>query len=91
MNIFNIGLKPYQIDALDQYFIAREAMTLVERRGLEDPVEYKEESINSKCFAFWFVLRKIIQDRPLFFWAGVAAFVYLGAQLFLAWVAKLLG
>lgn len=80
MIILNFGLQAYQKAAMDEYFAVRATMNPEERAKLEDPVEYKDEAIRSRWFAFWFVLRKIIQDRPIFFWGGVAGFVFVAVQ-----------
>lgn len=91
MGIMYYGLKPYQKEALINYFNARSLMTPIARAELEDPIEYSEEAIQSAWFAFWLVLRKIIQDRPIFFWSGILAFVVVITHNMASWIIKLLG
>jgi len=91
MGIMYYGLKPYQKEALINYFNARSLMTQIARSEFEDPIEYSEEAIQSTWFAFWLVLLKIIQDRPVFFWSGIMAFAVVITHNITSWVSRLLG
>lgn len=72
INYVGYGLSDSQREVLMEYRSARRILALATRAQFDAalPAGIEEEANRSKKFAFWIVLTRIQQDRPLFFWSG---------------------